>query len=884
MKIIFRINQNITVTKAGTLSLFLWLLVCSSISAATTPERISFNAGWRFTKDNAPDTNLNYSALRPWILPTGNSLSTNPAQSRPDTEPVGDTACAQLDFNDGQWRLLNLPHDWGIEGPFKQEYPGNTGKLPWWGVAWYRKHLEIPATDVGRKLFLDVDGAMSYASVWVNGKLAGGWPYGYSSWRVDLTPFVKCGGDNVIAIRLDNPTESSRWYPGGGIYRNVWLVKTAPVHVAHWGTAVTTPEIHERSATVQIQVDVDNETDAAVTVSVKNKIFELNADGTRSQLVAALVGTSFKITANQSERTSGQMIITSPKLWWLEKPQRYVAVTTVEQSGIVVDICETPFGIRKSEFTVANGFFLNGRQLKLNGVCEHHDLGALGAAINARALERKLEILRECGVNAIRTSHNPPAPELLDLCDRMGFVVMDEAFDCWVSGKNANDYHILYSDWHEQDLRALVRRDRNHPSVILWSSGNEVPDSNKPGGPALAEAHRNIIRAEDPTRPVTAGVNSYKAAFSGFQNHFDVFGWNYKPDYYTKFRGSNDTLPLVGSETSSTVSSRGEYFFPVPQGHVSKNNQEALADFQVSSYDVHFPSWASLPDTEFSRQESNSFVAGEFVWTGFDYLGEPTPYNADRSNLLNYSNPADREKAKQELDALGKIRVPARSSYFGIMDLAGFKKDRFFLYQSHWRPDFPMAHILPHWNWPERVGLVTPVFVYTSGDSAELFLNGKSIGKKTKAANEYRLRWDDIIYQPGELKVVTYKNGKRWATDTQKTTGAPAKLQLSADRQKIAADGTDLSFISVAVTDKNGLQVPRSKNQIQFEIEGPGEIVATDNGDATSFESFQAPERSAYNGLALAIVRSKSGQPGTITLKAVSPGLGAATIKLKAKL
>ena len=553
-----------------------------------------------------------------------------------------------------------------------------------------------------------------------------------------------------------------------------------------------------------------------------------------------------------------------------------------------MDEVETPFGIRTIEFTVTNGFLLNGERVQIQGVCDHHDLGALGSAINTRALERQLEILREFGCNAIRTSHNPPTPELLNLCDQLGFLVMDEAFDCWASGKNKNDYHVLYRDWHEADLRALVRRDRNHPSVILWSSGNEVSDQDKAAGPALAEKHRGIIHSEDPTRPCTTAVSSTKAGFSGFQNHFDVFGWNYRPFFYADFRKTNALVPFVASETSSTVSSRGEYFFPVPTEFKSKNTRTeksastnaSLSDFQVSSYDSFVPSWATTPDMEWRGQEENPFVAGEFVWTGFDYLGEPTPFNADVSNLLNYSTPEDKAKAKEELDRLGKIRVPSRSSYFGIVDLAGFKKDRFYLYQSHWRPDFPMAHILPHWNWPERVGQVTPVFVYTSGDSAELFLNGKSLGKKSKGKFEYRLRWNDVVYQPGELKVVAYKNGKRWAGESVHTTGAAAKLALSADRAKIAADGKDLSFITATIADQRGDLVPRSKNQIHFSITGPGEIVATDNGDATSFESFQSPDRKAYNGLALVIVRATA--PGKITLTAKSDGLATATTTIRA--
>ena len=866
-----------------------------SVVAAETPsprERISFNGGWRFTKGDAEGVSnqLSYAVIKDWLLPTSAELTTNAAllaKMIPPQNPAGNFSFAQNDFNDSAWRLLNLPHDWGVEGPFAQEHPGETGKLPWWGVAWYRKHLELPAADAGKKIFLEVDGAMSFASVWVNGQCAGGWPYGYSSWRVDLTPFVKFGADNVIAIRLDNPKQSSRWYPGGGIYRNVWLVKTAPVRVAHWGTAVTTPRIGWWSATVAIKATLENSAATAANVLVKNEIFELNADGVRGKSVAKAKNLSVNLSENAAAAMDTQASVRFPKLWSLEKPQRYVVVTTVAQGDKIVDRYETPFGIRTAEFTAEKGFFLNGQHVPLQGVCNHHDLGALGAAINTRALERQLEILREFGCNAIRTSHNPPTPELLDLCDRLGFVVIDEAFDCWAARKNKNDYHVLYPDWHEQDLRALVRRDRNHPSVILWSSGNEVPDQDKAVGPALAEAHRAIIQAEDPTRPTTAAVSSTKAGYSGFQKHFDVFGWNYRPQFYANFRATNAAIPLLGSETSSTVSSRGEYFFPMPAKfdteniRHTKNDKTALADFQVSSYDYFVPGWATTPDMEWMSEEKNPFVAGEFVWTGFDYLGEPTPYNADVSNLLNYSSPADQTKAKEELDRLGKIRVPSRSSYFGIVDLAGFKKDRFYLYQSHWRPDFPMAHLLPHWNWPERVGQVTPVFVYTSGDAAELFLNGKSLGLKKKEKFQYRLRWDDVVYSPGELKVVAYKNGRPWATDTVQTTGVPAKLLAAADRSAIAADGKDLSFITVTVADAAGLLVPRSKNHLAFTLSGPGEIVATDNGDATSFESFQSPERNAYNGLALVIVRAKPGTPGVIKLTASAAGLAPATVEIK---
>jgi beta-galactosidase len=473
-------------------------------------------------------------------------------------------------------------------------------------------------------------------------------------------------------------------------------------------------------------------------------------------------------------------------------------------------------------------------------------------------------------------SHNPPAPELLDLCDRMGFLVLDELSDTWTRPKKPNGYARLFADWHEADLRALITRDRNHPCVIAWSTGNEIPEQSDAAGHAISRELTAIAHDADPTRKVSAAAHFIGSGYNGFQKTVDVFGYNYKPGEYAKFRAANPNIPLLGTETSSTISSRGEYFFPV-----TNDKRGGAADFQMSSYDLYAPPWATTPDAEFKGQEENPFVAGEFVWTGFDYLGEPTPYSADKTNLLNYSNAEDKARAEQELKTLGKIMVPSRSSYFGIVDLAGFKKDRFYIYQAHWRPDLPMAHILPHWNWPERVGQVTPVHVYTSGDEAELFLNGKSLGRKKKGKFEYRLRWDDVKYTPGELKVVAYKSGKPWATDVVKTTGPAAKLTLAADRAAIANDGRDLSFVTATIMDKDGLLVPRSKNAIAFTIDGPGEIVATDNGDATSHVPFQSKERAAYNGLALAIVRTKPGEAGEIRVKATSPGLKGNEVILK---
>lgn len=452
---------------------------------------------------------------------------------------------------------------------------------------------------------------------------------------------------------------------------------------------------------------------------------------------------------------------------------------------------------------------------------------------------------------------------------------MDEAFDSWAGGKKKNDYHLAFTDWHEKDWRSQIRRDRNHPSVILWSTGNEIGEQRKPEGHKISAELTQIAHEEDPTRPTIVGANYIEAAYNGFQKTIDVFGYNYKPTEYAKFRQNNPNLPILSSESASTISSRGEYFFPVVE-----DKSKGQADFQMSSYDLYAPRWATTPDAEFEGQDKNPFVAGEFVWTGFDYLGEPTPYNNDQTNLLNFTDAGEQTRMAIELKELGKIKVPSRSSYFGILDLCGFKKDRFYLYQARWRPELPMAHILPHWNWAERVGQITPVHVYTSGDEAELFLNGKSLGRKKREQFQYRLRWDDVVYEPGELLVVAYKNGKKWAEDVVRTTGNATKITMQADRSNITADGSDLTYITVKIADKNGLQVPRSKNRIRFEISGAGEIVATDNGDATEHESFQSKMRKAYNGLALVIVRSIKGKSGKIKLKAVSDNLSSAEISI----
>ncbi len=871
-------------------------------------ERILLNTGWRFQKGDPPGVNsesllydvrpapralgerpaefteaadklaaATHAVLKPFILPTGNAFIGDPARRvvRPAGNPGGDLPYVQNAFDDSGWREVSLPHDWAIEGPFSAAGGGGMGRLPSAGVAWYRRKLDVPAADAGKSILLEIDGAMSYTAVWLNGKLVGGWPYGYASWSLDLTPYITPGGTNQLAIRLDNPPDFSRWYPGAGIYRNVWLLKTRPVHVGQWGTRVTTPQVSKASATVDLAVTVANDSPADAKVSVSTAVFLLAADGRISGTpVATIPPASTVVPTRSSASIAGSVAIANPLLWGpppQQKPNRYVAVTTVSQQGKPVDRYETRFGIRSLNLE-PDGLRVNGERIQIHGVNLHHDLGALGAAFNTRAAQRQLETLRDMGSNAIRTSHNPPAPELLELTDQMGFLVLDEIFDSWVRQKTPFDFHLIFPDWHEQDLRAFIRRDRNHPSVLLWSVGNEVGEQNTgEEGAAIAKQLIDIAHQEDGTRQATASMNSAKPG-SPFAAAVDVITLNYQgegvrdspafdgyqgnrtPPQYPAFREKFPAKAILSSESAAAYSTRGAYLFPVEKGISAPVREGAGGDAknrQVSAYELYTADFGSSADKVFGSLDRNPYVAGEFVWAGWDYLGEPTPYGA------------------------------SRSSYYGIIDLAGFKKDRFYLYQAHWRPDMPMAHILPHWTWPERAGQVTPVHVFTSGDEAELFLNGKSLGRKKKSDYEYRLRWDEVVYQPGELKAVAYRKGKVWATDIVRTAEAPAILDLSADRSAIRADGADLAFITVRVADRNGVTAPRAGDHIRFTIEGPGEIVATDNGDPTSFEPFRSAERNAFNGLALVIVRAKPGLAGTIRVKASSGSLRAGSVVLR---
>lgn len=852
--------------------------VCANTSMVR--ERININRDWRYQIDD-PDgvgAALHYSRLKPYLLPCANDfIIFGKRYQRPEGNPGENIAYVKSDFDDSEWRHLNLPHDWAIEGPFNIDYNGSTGKLPYWGIRWYRKTLELSQDDAGKQIYLDIDGAMSYASVWCNGQYVGGWPYGYASFRLDLTPYIKAGQKNVLAIRLDNPDDTSRWYPGSGIYRNVWLVKTSPVHVEQWGTFVRNQQVDSEIAVMEMGVNIENHAGKDVQVKLQTSVYLQGKDGRPvGEEVTQSMTKDIAIKKDSWSSARFQFKVDKPKLWDIDTPNCYVAVSRVFMDGKEMDSYETPFGIRTIEFTHNQGFMLNGQKVAIKGVCMHHDLGALGAAFNEVAAERQLRIMKEMGANAIRTSHNPPAPELVALCDRMGLMMQLELADTWQKGKRKNDYNLLFDDWSEADMRSLVRHYRNHPSVIMWSIGNEMPDQTTDQGVIIARNLTAYCHDEDPTRPTSLGCNKRDAVFRDIVNQVDIFGLNYFHKTYPVFKEQNPTRRYHASETSSATSSRGEYFFPV-----TTDVNDSRSGFQLSSYDMTTIGWGCAPEVQFKMNEEYSFMSGEFVWTGFDYLGEPTPYNKDLTNLLNFSDPNELEKARKELEELGKIKTPSRSSYFGIVDLCGFPKDRYYNYKSYWRPDVPTVHILPHWNWQERIGEITPVHIYTSGDAVELFLNGKSLGRREKVHSYDRLTWDDVRYEPGSLRAIAYKNGQKWAEELVETTGKPAALQVTAEKTELKNDGTDLSFIRVAVVDSQGRVVPRSKNHLKFSVTGPAEIIATDNGDATSLLPFQLSERDAYNGLALVILRSQYMKQGKVVLTVESKGLPKQKIALK---
>lgn len=788
---------------------------------------------------------------------------------------------ADPSFNDKGWQSVVVPHDWAIYGPFSSkndmqnvailqdgqteatEHAGRTGGLPFVGVGLYRTQFEVPQYQKGKRVTVLFDGAMANSEVYVNGKKVGGWPYGYNSFHFDITDFVQEGKKNTLAVKLMNRPEQSRWYPGAGLYRNVHIIVTENVHIPVWGTYVTTPVVKKDFAKVNLKVKVKN--------AVANQKYELK---TIIKDISGNKVSEIKTTLSEfdNEEFQQDLVVKNPKLWTLEQPHLYTAESTLYDAGKPLDTYKTTFGIRTIEIKPNDGFYLNGEKTVFKGVCMHHDLGPLGAAVNDAAIRRQIRIMKDMGVNAIRTSHNMPAPELVKACDEMGMMLMVETFDEWKQPKVANGYNLFWDEWAEKDMVNVLHHFRNNASVVMWCIGNEVPEQgNGDQGPKRNKFLQDICHREDPTRPVTNGMDNPNAVTANnFAAVLDVAGFNYRPHLYHENYKKIPQQLILGSETASTVSSRGVYKFPVERKSMAK-----YPDHQASSYDVEHCAWSNLPEDDFIQHEDLPYAIGEFVWTGFDYIGEPTPYYTD---------------------------WPSHSSLFGIVDLAGIPKDRYYLYRSHWNKNEETLHILPHWNWKGREGEVTPIFVYTNYPSAELFINGKSQGKRTKdlsikrdaSANKeaektferqkrYRLMWMDTKYEPGSVKVVAYdENGKAVAEKELKTAGAPHRIELSVDRSEIKADGKDLAFINVKVVDKEGNFCPEETRLIKFKVTGKGSYKAAANGNPASLESFQAPEMKLFSGQLTAIVQS-SEKAGDIVFEASAKGVKSAKIVVKAK-
>jgi beta-galactosidase len=769
---------------------------------------------------------------------------------------LGDVKNGQeIKFNDTSWRLLNLPHDWSIEGKFSKDNPAGVGggALPG-GISWYRKSFTINESEKNKLVFVDFDGVYRNSEVWINGHYLGLRPYGYSSFEYELTPYLKYGTEkNIIAVRVDNSQQpNSRWYSGSGIYRNVWLLTTNKVHVDHWGTFITTPRVTKESADISIQIKVRNASAHNQNIKIKTVI----SDKEGKQIVdtetpASIVKDSI-VTVKQS------LTVTNPELWSVENPYLYKTVTTIECDDQICDNYNTTFGIRTFYFDSSKGFFLNGKNMKIYGVCDHHDLGCLGAAVNKRAIQRQLEILKNMGCDGIRTSHNPPDPELLDLCDKMGFIVMDEAFDMWKIAKTKYDYHLDWDKWHKRDLEDMVLRDRNHPSVILWSIGNEIPEQGDTSGIPIAKELAGIIRNLDTTRVITSNCNDPRTSnYIIRSGALDVIGFSYHQNDFNTFQENFPGQKLIGSETTSALETRGHYDMPSDSIRIwpvrwDKALTEGNPDNTCSAYDNCKTPWGETHEEALENTNKYDFVSGMFIWTGFDYLGEPTPYT-----------------------------WPSRSSYFGIIDLAGFPKDVYYLYKSLWT-DKPVLHIFPPWNpqtWttvkngkPDwQKGDSVDVWAFTNCNEVELYLNGKSVGTREKTADKLHLMWR-IPYIPGTLKAVGRKDGKIVLTTIDKTAGSPFKILLQPDRDTISADGKDLSFVTVKVLDKDDTMVPYADNLINFKVSGAGKIIGVDNGSETDHEPFKANYRKAFNGMCLVVIQSTN-LKGKITLSASSKKL-----------
>ncbi|MFL5741550.1 MAG: glycoside hydrolase family 2 TIM barrel-domain containing protein [Flavisolibacter sp.] len=748
-------------------------------------------------------------------------------------------------IDDASWRTLNLPHDWSIEGSFSTDNPAGVGggALPG-GVGWYRKHFVIPSSQKNKQVFVEFDGVYRNSEVFINGHSLGFRPNGYISFSYELSPYLNFGAQNLIAVKVDNSKQpNSRWYSGSGIFRNVWLTTVDPAHIEQWGSFITTPAITKDKATVRAQHRIHRNGNNNLVLQTTI----LDASGAVVQMSTTPVRDSMVLQ---------QLTVSKPQLWSLEKPYLYKMVSVLKKDNVAVDNDETYFGIRSFYFDVQRGFFLNGKNIKILGVCDHHDLGALGAAVSERALERQLQILKDMGCNGIRTSHNPPAPELLDLADRMGFVVMDEAFDMWAKPKTTYDYHLYWSEWHKKDLQDQILRDRNHPSIFIWSIGNEIPEQwgKDSSGRTIARELAQIVHELDTTRPITTANNN-----AGKQNNIllsgalDLIGYNYSIPQWSRFPSDWPGQKLIITESTSALETRGHYD-RVPVDTIRRWPQrwdkpftQGNPDFTVSAYDNVSTPWGSTHEESVKALKKWDFVSGMYIWTGFDYLGEPTPYS-----------------------------WPARSSYFGIIDLAGFPKDVYYMYQSEFT-NKPVLHLLPHWNW-KTGDTVDVVAYYNQADNVELILNGRSLGTRSKKGDDLHVFWH-VPYEPGTLKAVSRINGKTVLSTEVKTSGKPLRLVMKADRNIIKADGKDLSFVTITVVDQNGVMVPDANPEIKFSIEGPGSIAGLDNGDPINHESFRGREHKALNGKALAIVQSNH-KKGKIVLQAIAEGLSPAAVTI----
>ena len=775
-------------------------------------------------------------------------------------------------YDDSGWDKVSVPHDWAITGPFSIENDlqnvqivqnmetkaslktGRTGGLPYVGIGWYRTEFSVPDGMTAELLF---DGAMSEARVYVNGHEVCFWPYGYSPFHCDVTPYLNKSGSNVLAVRLENLPFSSRWYPGAGLYRNVHLVCTsAKAHIPVWGTFVSTPSVHKDMASVSLAISLQSDKEN-IDIEYYTDIISPEGEKVASRRSVALY--------HNGDSHVQKFLVKEPKLWSPEHPYLYKALTRILVDGVVTDEYETRFGIRSIEFIPEKGFYLNGEHRKFKGVCNHHDLGPLGAAVSVPALRHQLTMLKDMGCDAVRTSHNTPAPELVSLCDEMGLMMMVEPFDEWDDAKCQNGYHRYFDEWAERDMISMLHAFRNSPSVIMWSIGNEVPSQCTADGYKTAAFLQAICHREDPTRPVTCGMDQVNCVLSnGFAAQLDIPGINYRT---FRYEDCYEQLPqglVLGSETASTVSSRGTYHFPVEKAFSVKHE-----DHQSSGYDMEACNWSNIPDVDLALAEDYPWTLGQFVWTGFDYLGEPSPYDTDA--------------------------WPNHSSMFGIIDLASIPKDRYWLYRSIWNTESPTLHIVPHWTWPGREGKVTPVYVYTSWPEAELFVNGISQGRRSKLSpsapceglqdealeGRYRLMWNDVVYRKGEIRVVAYDaKGNVAASESVRTAGKPYALRLECDRSSIARDGEDLAYVTVSVTDKDGNTVPTDTREVLASVSGAGEFRAIANGDPCSLEMFHHPHMHLFAGKLTVIVRSKANADGPILLKVNAKGLRSAEMEL----